>query len=97
MLNKSSTYTGEDQRTQRRIDEVQNPAVQEDAKDPKEHQDDEAHEQYPVTGSEVILGLWLDRRYLWTSAYVNDSTNTRDGNHNYSGSESFIYLKDVSP
>lgn len=48
---------GEDQRAQRRVDEVQNPAVQEDAQDPKEHQDDGADEQHAVTGSEVIFGL----------------------------------------
>ncbi len=40
---------------QRRVDEVQNPAVQEDAQDPEEHHDDEADEQHAVTGSEVIF------------------------------------------
>lgn len=51
------TYAGEEQRAKRRVDEIQNPVVHEDAKEPKEHQDDETHEQHAVTGSEVILGL----------------------------------------
>lgn len=60
------TYAGEDQRAQRRVDEVQNPAVQEDAQDPEEHHDDEADEQHAVTGREVIFGLRLDRKQLLT-------------------------------
>lgn len=51
------TYAGEDQRSHRRKDEVQDPVVQEDAQDPEEQHDDEANEQHAVTGSEVIFGL----------------------------------------
>lgn len=48
---------GEDQRSHRCIDEVQDPVVQKDAHDPEEQHDDEANEQHAVTGSEVIFGL----------------------------------------
>lgn len=61
------TYAGEEQRAKRRVDEIQNPVVHEDAKEPKEQQDDETHEQHAVTGSEVILGLWLDRKQIYNS------------------------------
>ncbi len=61
------TYAGADQCAQRRVDEVQNPAVQEDARDPKEHRDHGADEQHAQTGSEVIFGLRLDRKQLLKS------------------------------
>ncbi len=72
------TYAGEDQRAQRRVDEVQNPAVQEDARDPKGHQDHGADEQHAQTGSEVIFGLRLDRKQLLKSAQLLKITKTRN-------------------
>lgn len=66
------TYAGADQRAQRRVDEVQNPAVQEGARDPKEHQDDGEDEQHAQKGSEVKFGLRLDRKQLLKSARVDE-------------------------
>ena len=52
------TYTGEEQRSQSSIHNVQNPVTDEDAEDSEEDQDNQTDEKHTVAGSEVILGLW---------------------------------------
>lgn len=54
------THASKDQSAQRRVDQIHNPVVQEDAEDTKEEEDGGAHAQHAITGSEVKPGLWLD-------------------------------------
>lgn len=60
--NKCETYAGEEQSPQWGIDDVQDPVTDEDAENGEEQQHNQAHEQHPPTGSEVILALWEKKK-----------------------------------
>lgn len=51
------TYTGEEQRSQSSIHNLQNLILDEDAEDAENNQDDKTDKEHAVTGGEVIFGL----------------------------------------
>lgn len=48
---------------------MQDPVTDEDAENGEEQQHNQAHEQHPPTGSEVILALWEKKKKTVSKLY----------------------------
>lgn len=70
------SYTGEEERAQRGVHDVQDVVADEDAEDPEEEEDDHTHKQDSGTGSEVIFGL--------CGFAKKNNKQTRQGSHQLS-------------